>query len=84
VVKVCNCTTATGPIRNSFEFGGRDVSDKYLGMARWLSADILWDVANGEIDGICSLSTEKRQLRLCYGRSTVVSDLDGLGFVLNV
>jgi hypothetical protein len=51
--------TATGPIRNSFEFGGQDVSNKYLGTARWLSADILWDVANGEIDGILLRSVDR-------------------------
>jgi hypothetical protein len=60
-------STATSILRlYQLKFGCGNVRDQDLCLARWLSADVLGDISNREINGICHFVAEKCQL--CFVR----------------
>lgn len=46
------------------ETTGREIPDKDIGTTRWLAADFLRYVSDGEIHRVCGLSSKDGQLRL--------------------
>ena len=53
MVKICHRMALTSLIGEGFQLGGRDVGDEDLCMARWLSLNMLWYVADGEVHRVC-------------------------------
>lgn len=62
----------TGGFGTTCEIGNGDVRNEDGGTAGWLTADVLGDVANSQVDGICRLVTAE------YGKLCLVgSEYDG-------
>ena len=48
---------SSGLVCHAPQVGCWNVANQYLCVTRWLSADVLWDVSDGEVNQICLLST---------------------------
>jgi len=64
MIEISKCTSPGCFIGDAFQPGSRKIAKQDLSTMRWATADLLWKVAYGKVDGVCRLVSEKGELCL--------------------